>query len=304
MLSSCFDLTSGQLVPKSDQGACLDAQELPLSAYTQTPFRKAAPAPGGGCCPPGRWPPHFGPEKQQRQEPFPALPLPPRMPAGARRYANIFLDRLYKKGNCSDEELIELAFSVHKEAGPDAIEFIICTADDEDRLTITCIKDGTVHYNCSVAWLGDKNVFERLQQLRLLDEEKNIFAAFKLAIEKSQQPEKEDGRFSVGGFIVQVMYRFSEHRFIYPFHFESHHEREQIVQPGEAIQFFAPAEEGGYTATCRDSTKDFIIDLEQPSMTIAYTDRYRYAEPESINSSTNHLMLPLLIQTDSGNVLP
>ena len=48
------------------------------------------------------------------------------------RYANIFLDRLYKKRNCSDEELIELAFSVHKEAGPDAIEFIIFTADDED----------------------------------------------------------------------------------------------------------------------------------------------------------------------------
>ena len=219
------------------------------------------------------------------------------------RYANIFLDRLYKKRNCSDEELIELAFSVHKEAGPDAIEFIICTADDEDHLTITCIKDGKVYPNCSVAWLGDKNVFERLQQLRLLDEEKNISAAFKLAIEKSQQPEKEEGRFSVGGFIVQVMYRFSEHRFVYPFHFETHVEREQTVKPGEDIRLFAPAEDGGYTATCRDSTKDFIIDLEQPNMTIAYTDRYRYAEPDSINSSTNHLMLPLLIQTDSGNVL-
>ena len=219
------------------------------------------------------------------------------------RYANIFLDRLYKKRNCSDEELIELAFSVHKEAGSDAIEFIICTADDEDRLTITCIKDGTVHYNCSVAWLGDKNVFERLQQLRLLDEEKNIFAAFKLAIEKSQQPEKEDGRFSVGGFIVQVMYRFSEHRFVYPFHFETHVEREQTVKPGEDIRLFAPAEDGGYTATCRDSTKDFIIDLEQPKITIAYTDRYRYAEPDSINSSTNHLMLPMLLQTDSGKFM-
>ena len=219
------------------------------------------------------------------------------------RYANIFLDRLYKKRNCSDKELIELAFSVHKEAGSDAIEFIICTADDEDRLTITCIKDGTVHYNCSVAWLGDKNVFERLQQLRLLDEEKNIFAAFKLAIEKSQQPEKEDGRFSVGGFIVQVMYRFSEHRFVYPFHFDTHVEREQTVKPGEDIRLFAPAEDGGYTATCRDSTKDFIIDLEQPNITIAYTDRYRYAEPDSINSSTNHLMLPMLIQTDSGKFM-
>ena len=84
--------------------------------------------------------------------------------------------------------------------------------------------------------------------------------------------------------------RFSEHRFVYPFHFETHVEREQTVKPGEAIQLFAPAEAGGYTATCRASTKDFIIDLEQPNMTIAYTDRYRYAEPDSINSSTNHLI--------------
>ena len=219
------------------------------------------------------------------------------------QYANIFLDRLYKKSNCSAEELIDLAFSVHEEAGSDAIEFIICTADDEDRLTITCIKDDTVYQNCSVAWLGDKNVFEQLQRLRLTEEKEKISDAFKLAIEKSQQPEKEDGRFSVGGFIVRVMYRFSEHRFVYPFHFESHYERDQTVTLGEAIQFYAPAEDGGYTATYRDSTKDFIIDLEQPNMTIAYTDRYRYAEPDSINSSTNHLMLPMLIQTDSGKFM-
>lgn len=111
-------------------------------------------------------------------------------------------------------------------------------------------------------------------------------------------------RDSIVAFTFTDMYCFSEHRFVYPFHFETHVEREQTVKPGEAIQLFAPAEDGGYTATCRDSTKDFIIDLEQPNMAIAYTDRYRYAEPDSINPSTNHLMLPLLIQTDSGNVLP
>lgn len=220
------------------------------------------------------------------------------------QYANVFLDRLYKKQNCSDDELIELAFSVHTEAGSDAIEFIICTADDKDCLTITCIKDGAVQENCSVAWLGDKNVFDQLQRLRLSGEKNNVTDAFKLAIENSQRPEKEDGRFSVGGFIVHVTYRFSEHRFVYPLRFESHYERDQIVGLGKAIQFFAPAEDGGYTATFRESPKEVVIDLEQPNLSIAYTDRYRYPEANSINTSTNHLMLPLLIKTDSGAIIP
>lgn len=219
-------------------------------------------------------------------------------------YANIFLEKLYSKRECSDDELITLAASVHKEAGSDNIEFIFCLADEEDHITITCIKEGTVFPDCTVAWLGMKEAHDELQRLRIDDGMGLNISTFRQAIEHCQMlPDKDDGRFSVGGFIVEVMYDFNFHQFIYPERLESVVERSQTVLLGETIQFVDSAENGGYTAHYLQSTKDFVIELLQPGITIGYSDKYRVEEANSINSSTNHLMLPILVETATNHCL-
>ena len=216
------------------------------------------------------------------------------------RFANVFLERLYAKRFCSDDELISLAFSVHQEAGQENIEFLFCIADESDHISITCVKDGRIDYDCHSAWLGSYDTFRELQKLHLEQGQEISWQIIRQAISNCQKkPDKEDGRFGVGGFIVEVIYDFHLHQFLYTERMETWFERKQLVKLGDTIKLFATAEEGGYTAHYRESSRDFVVDLDQPKITVGFTSQYRLAEENSINSSTNHLMLPILMQTET-----
>ena len=221
------------------------------------------------------------------------------------RYANTFLEKLYERRSCTDEEMVDLAFAIHQEAGEDLIEFIFCTSDEDEHITITCIKDNQITRGCNTAWLGSFDAFRELQRLHLEQGWDINYKTFQQAVFNCQRTaNKADGRSDVGGFIVDVTFDCESHSFIYPEHFESWNEREQIVMPGESIKLYASAEDGGYTAHYRESPKDFVVDIEQVNISVGFTDRYRLQEENSINSLTDHLMLPILVQTDTNRVLP
>lgn len=221
------------------------------------------------------------------------------------RFANVFLERLYSERFCSDEELISLAFAVHQEAGQDNIEFLFCIADESDHISITCIKDGRVDYDCHSAWLGSYDTFRELQRLHLEQGQEISWQVIQQAISNCQKyPDKEDGRFNVGGFIVEVIYDSFQHQFLYPERLETWFERDQLVKLGDAIKLLGTAEEGGYTAHYRESPKDFVVYLEQPKITVAFTSKYRLAEENSINPLTSHLMLPIVANAETDQLLP
>ena len=221
------------------------------------------------------------------------------------RFANVFLEKLYSKRFCSDEELISLAFLVHQEAGQDSIEFIFCIADESDHISITCIKDGNINCDCHSAWLGSYDAFHELQRLHMDQGQEINLQTIQQAISNCQKyPDKEDGRFSVGGFVVEVIYDSCQHQFLYPERLEAWYERDQLVRLGDTIKLFGAAEDGSFTAHYRESPKDFIVDIVQPGITVGFSSQYRLAEENSINPSTNHLMLPIILNTKTNQLLP
>lgn len=55
------------------------------------------------------------------------------------RFVHELLQEVADLGEFSEDQLLDCAWKIHKSAPPDDIEFIICTADDNDETHITCI---------------------------------------------------------------------------------------------------------------------------------------------------------------------
>jgi len=215
-------------------------------------------------------------------------------------YAHRLLSDIFIARFLENDELLSLALSVHKEAGPDKCEFIICLADDEDNVSITCIKNGEMHQNCPQAWIGSYDTFYNLrkQQEMARAEKKtpSIGSMIQEAIHEGHDP-------TVGGFMINVRYDSFAHHFVYSECLESSVEYPQVVKLGEKIRFYDDASKGGYTVYYRESDSDVIIDFQQADISVAYTNRYRYEEETEINEYTKHFMLPIFFKTSTGKVL-
>ena len=215
-------------------------------------------------------------------------------------YVQDLLDYYYAKQSLPDDELLAKAFELHKAAGQDEIEFIVCTVDDENKVHITCIKDGQLQSDCARAWIGSYKVFRKLREQQIQkagtpEEHDTSLGMIKYAVENG-------GDSSVGGFIVQVRYDEYLQSFVYSERLETSLFAPQLVPLGAAIRLTGTASEGACSIHYRESSEDVIIDFEQGDFSVAYTRRFRY-EADVSNQYIRHFMLPLLFQTSTNKVI-
>ncbi|MBP8594725.1 MAG: hypothetical protein KBI35_09965 [Ruminococcus sp.] len=211
------------------------------------------------------------------------------------KYAQRLLTWIFEKRIVSDKDMLEKAMQLHLEAIADDIEFIICSSDTGEPC-IYCIKNGIMSKNVSSAWIGSPIAFSKMQELRLTQEEtKKQIHSSTLDLFNRVICECEDD--SVGGFVIQCKYNGNE--FIYPWRYETSVSKPRIVHPGESIQLFDTAQNGGYAVCFRESKEDVIIDFDQIDISIIYTSRYRYDEDIN-NKYIKHLMLPFKFRTSTG----
>lgn len=208
--------------------------------------------------------------------------------------AHKLLEWIYSKQKCTEREVIDKAFELHSSADKNDIEFILCYADDNNQTHIVCIKEGELYMDQSSAWIGSYNAFRKMQELRKLSD--TSIDLFQKAVEECEDD-------SVGGFIICNSYFEREQKFLFPERFEAYIERTQTVQPGNNIILSGNAETGDCTIHFHESPNDVIIDFYQNNITIMYTNRYRYDQSDVDNTNTNHFLLPIVVETNTGKLL-
>ena len=209
--------------------------------------------------------------------------------------AHKLLGKAYETKVFSEQQLIDWAFSIHKSAKEDDIDFLICYADDNDETHIVCIKEGQISYGCQSAWIGSRKTFEKMQELRIMDSTKSSSTLFDMAI-------SSDVDDTVGIFSVHVIFGVEEKRFLYPYRFVSVIGRTQTVKPFQSLDLYGTASEGSLTVEYRESYEDVIIDFHQNDFTIAYTQKYRLSNKDLNNEHTKYFMLPIRIKTSTQSL--
>lgn len=213
-------------------------------------------------------------------------------------HAHDLLCKIYEIKQCSEDELLNLALTIHQQAPENEIEFIICLADETNETEIICIKNGEMRRNCVTAWIGSYAAFSNIQKYRFKNDgfSDNYLAAFKYAVQHC-------GDDSVGGFEISVGFSNLTKQFMYKFRMESVVEREQILKSGMQVKIGGNAEEGAYTIYYHESNEDVVINIEQANITLMYTKKYRLQDEDVSNPNTMHFLLPLIIETDSKKVI-
>lgn len=213
-------------------------------------------------------------------------------------HAHDLLSKLYEIQQFSEDDLLNLALTIHQQAPKDEIEFIICLADETNETEIICIKNREMQRNCTVAWIGSCYAFSCLQKYRFENPAlfNNYLAAFKYAV-------RHCGDDSVGGLEISVGFNNATKQFIYNFRMESVVECEQKLISGMQIKIGGNAGEGAYTVYYRESNEDVLIEIEQANITLLYTKKYRLHEEDVFNPNTKHFLLPLVVETDTGKVI-
>lgn len=202
----------------------------------------------------------------------------------------------------SVEEAVERAFAVHSSADSFSdIEFIICSADD-NILRIDCVKDGTIQYNCSSAWLGSYHAFREFQRIRLSDPTHSPAELTHSAFQNVVQGCGDD---SVGGFYISASYRPDLNCFWYSEKQALHSDKEQTVKRGETIKFFLDPSNGGYSyrlIPC--GIESLLMDIDQMEPMVLYSRGHRVSESNSNNPNLFGLMLPMLVKwKENGKIV-
>lgn len=194
----------------------------------------------------------------------------------------------------TEKQLIDNAFDIYLSAAPDDIEFIICTADEKEETHITCIKERKITYDNQNAWIGSPIAFHKMQEIRMQDKKIGLGDPFERSIH-------ECGDLSVGGFPILTVYSTFEHGFFYTERISSTTGRAHNTAPGEIIDFYDTAADGGYTTYQHWSNEEVRIDFLQGDFSILYTNKYRLSEPDEY---TKYFLLPIPIKTSEKIILP
>ena len=80
-------------------------------------------------------------------------------------YAHKLLEYVFDKKRFTEDDLWNKALEIHQSAPKDAIEFILCTVDDQEESHIVCIKNGEIYRDCKRAWIGSPSVYQTLINL-------------------------------------------------------------------------------------------------------------------------------------------
>lgn len=216
------------------------------------------------------------------------------------KYAHELLEFIHNKNRFTDEELWEKAFEIHRSAPKDAVEFILCTIDDQEESHIVSVKNGTITYDCQRAWIGSPFVYQELT--KLLDPVLPLYEQNAL-FEKVEKAIMNSGDNSVGGFISHVRYDKYQGSFVYAYRLSMHEERMQPVAAGDAIIYHHSSEHGGFAYEIPENNQKFRLDFFQSDLSLVYTNKYRLID--SIYSEhIKHFMLPILCKTSTGTMLP
>lgn len=214
-------------------------------------------------------------------------------------YAHKLLEQLYAWQSFTDDQLINLAYQIHKAAPVDDIEFIICLADEKDETRITCIKNNSIATDNLTAWIGSRKAFETMQKIRIEKNKESGEPGTRFSYQAFKRTLVECGDDSVGGFEIMIIYDRNEHSFFYAERAELSTERLQIVKPGEAIRINGIAEEGACTVHYHESSEDVLIDIEQADLSILYTRKMRVDADER----SKYFLLPISIRTSTQRVI-
>ena len=205
-------------------------------------------------------------------------------------YAHKLLEYVFDKKRFTEDDLWDKALEIHQSAPKDAIEFILCTVDDQEESHIVCIKNGEIYRDCKRAWIGSPSVYQTL--INLYDPDTPLQGQV-LSLSKFQEAIANSGDNSVGGFCSSIRYDRWMKSFVYAYRLELHVERDQTVRPGDAIILYHPAEAGGFAFEIPESNQEFRLNFLQSNCSLIYTNKYRLDESIS-NEHIKHFMLPVL----------
>lgn len=216
------------------------------------------------------------------------------------RLAHKLLQEVIDFGVFSEDQLLESALKIHLSAPPNDIEFIICTANENDETHITCIKEGELNRNCINAWIGSKIAFRKLQELRMRE------------LSEGRQPGTdrlfgqtllECNDESVGIFEISTIFSPIQHSFFYTEKLQMTSDRDQIIRPGETLKLHGSAEEGAYTIYQHWSNEEVRLDIAQADLSILFTRKYRLDASDTMNPDTKYFLLPIPLRTSTGTVV-
>ena len=222
---------------------------------------------------------------------------------------NIFLAaklfyQLYEMKTFSVEEAIEKAYAIQNDDCVDDysdIEFIICSADD-NVLRIDCIKDGSIQYNCSSAWLGSYDAFREFQRIRMSNAAQN---SVEMTDRAFQSVVEGCGDESVGLFHISSSYRPDFQCFWYSERSGFFSDKSQIVASGDNIKLFLSPSDGGFSfhqLPC--NYESLIVKIDQIEPMILYSRAHRLSESNVGNPNLFGLMLPMLVvQKENGEIV-
>lgn len=206
---------------------------------------------------------------------------------------------------CELEDVVNKAYEIHcSSRSRDDIEFLICSSDGVDdncKLSspceIICIKNGDVNCGCDKAWIGSCLAFEKLQQLRALQ---NYPEGISSDIFEGAM--RTCGDDSVGGFSMEVTYLKDHFEYrekycsVLGFH-------DYVIKPGESLSLYESAQNGGFATYQYDFDGEPRIDFIQSNTSVLYTRKYRYSTIETNDDATRFLLLPIVFTTDTNSVL-
>lgn len=216
------------------------------------------------------------------------------------RYAHKLLQEIVDMGEFSEDQLLDCAWKIHKSAPPDGIEFIICTADDNDETHITCIKERNLSRNCTIAWIGSEKAHSKMQELRMRELSDGRQPSVDDLFSRTLQECKDE---SVGIFGIVTIFSPDEHGFFYTERLQMTIEQRQIVKPGDTVKLHGSAEEGAYTIHQHWSNEEVRLDIAQADLSILFTRKYRLDTSDSTNPDTKFFLLPIPFRTSTGAVV-
>ena len=217
-------------------------------------------------------------------------------------YVYQLLNTLEDKKDFSEEYLCNQAFSIHKTAPVNDIEFIVCYVKNNEQ-HIVCIKNGQMN-ECENAWIGSSETFRTMQGFRmekLTDPAYNNGGVTSELFRKALQMTNDE---TVGKDIsIKTLLTSESNCFFYADKFESYTERSRIIPAGGDVPLIDDAAEGGFTAVYYESVDEVRIDFTQTDLTILYTNRYRLDQDDVDNPNTRYFLLPVPIKTSTQQVL-
>lgn len=198
-------------------------------------------------------------------------------------------------------QFVSSALEIHLASSDvDDIEFLILMKEDEDSSAeLICIKEGRIARNCHSAWIGSYEAFKTLQEQRICSEAGRV--ADLVHVDLFWRTIQDCHDETVGGFPIEVC--LYEGRFQYATWFWSQVERVQEVPAGGKVLLEDGAEGGGFTVSLQDCEGEPLMHFSQNNVSVLYSRKYRYGNPELYHPATKHLLLPIPFESSTGGVL-